>query len=157
MPVANAVCLVSTGRKLLFEWWVDFRAGWSRIDNRAARSRSTEHIIVRDVEGAIQAYRSQQKKATGKEDEAYAEVLQKVFPFDIPDVANQLQMELDRLSEKVPTLTWGATYLRQFSRILMTAKPATVYVKDVLPEVQLGLHVTSSREKADVLSLLYTI
>jgi hypothetical protein len=90
---------------------------------------------------------------SGKEDETYSEALQKFFPFDIPDVANQLRMELDRLSEKVPTPTWGATNLRQISRILMTAKPATVYVKDVPPGVRLGLHVTSSREKADVLSL----
>jgi hypothetical protein len=35
----------------------------------------------------------------------------------------------------------------------MTAKPATVYIKDVPPGVRLGPHVTSFRDKADVLSL----
>jgi hypothetical protein len=85
---------------------------------------------------------------SGKEDEAYAEVLQNFLPFDIPDVTNQLQRELDLLSQRVPTATWGARYLRRVSRILMTAKPATVYVKDVPPGVRLGLLVTSSRDEA---------
>jgi hypothetical protein len=200
----------------------------SRIDNRAGRSRTTEHIIVRDVEGAIQAYRSQQKKAeatrrnigrglrnassrqskltrlsgrassakrsarqtrprkspnespspadasseamsdlssldssifesssdeSGKEDEAYTEALQRFFPFEIPEVISQLHGELDRLSQRAPTATWGARNLRQISRILMTAKPVTVYVEGVPAGVRLGLYVTSSREEADVLSL----
>jgi hypothetical protein len=52
----------------------------------------------------------------------------------------------------VPSGTWGATNVEQIFRILMRAKPATVYVAGVLKGIPHGLYTTSSRENADILS-----
>ncbi len=69
------------------------------------------------------------------------------------DVMNKVRQELDRLSQSVTSTTWGATNLERILWIIMTAKPAMVYIQNVPPGIRFGLYTTSSREQADVLSL----